>query len=575
MSNNNLLKLNSHPSIEWLFFFWALIIFGFIVGCSEDKESYKDEDILATVNDHEITVFDFEQQYVEYLIKTGRNDTREQRYRFLNEMIDNLALVDEAIEEDYLSNQTYQDAIWYQKRKSLADLYFVDQMNDTLETPTDDEIRKAYAKSKRKVYVRHLFSKDVDKLNAYYEKLEEGEDFVDVANEFYDTQEYDSLAGYLGPVTYFGIDENFAETAFSLNEGEYSKPIRTTYGFHIVYVELVIRQAMLIESEYQVRKQGITDKLKQRNQMLIGNSYIRDLMGNIGLQMNRDVLVNVMNEIQNLPSVRAIEEKKQADVEAATWNDSKLEELTLEVDNQSVLGTYRLLGETQVFTVEEYLHWLPYLPLNESKNRTGASVGRALRNEVLMQLSKANGYEDDERLKKMVSDRGKEVLSELYQRKLIQDGLQDTSEIEIPDEFKRRLVTKRSYRLETSYWKVPATSKDEANLIRREILKGDPPQSFPNYQYFEDLALLPSQVDYSIVDKVKMGEPLVVKSSQNQWYVINVEDRNFAETSSDTTDSDLKRTYRIFSYLDQKIDSIRSESDITINNKLFEKIYEL
>lgn len=531
---------------------------------------------MATVDDSEITVYDFEQEYVEYLIRTGRNDTRDQRYRFLNEMIDNLVLADEAIEQNYLSSQIYQDAIWYQKRKSLADLYFADQMNERLEAPSDEEIRKAYAKSKRRVYVRQLFSKDTDKLNKYYQKLEQGEDFIDVANEFYNTQEYDSTAGYLGPITYFGIDENFAETAFSLNEGEYSKPIRTSFGYHIVYVEKVIRQAMLIESEYQVRKQGIENKLKQRRQALQANSYIRDLMGNLDVQMNRDVLVSVMEEIQNLPSVQNITQENQADVEAATWNDRRVEELMLEVDNQSVLGTYVLLGERYEFTVQDYLYWLPYLPLNESKNRTGASVGRAMRNEVLMQLSQEKGYEQDERLQNLVRKRGNEVLSELYQQKLIQEALQDTTELEISDEFKRKVVRSRSFVLETTYWKVPATSRDEAELIRGEITSGAPPQSFPNYQFFKDVTLSPSESDYSVIDEVRMATPVVTKANPDQWAVINVMNRAFVETTpDDSTDRDLERMYRVYTYLNQKIDSIRSESKITINGLLFDEIYEL
>ena len=548
------------------------ILIGF-TGCSQEEQK---QQVLATVNDSEITVADFEQEYVEYLIRTGRNDTRDQRYRYINEMIDNLVLADEAMENNYLTNQVYQDAIWYQKRKSLADLYFVDQMNDSLETPSDDAVRKAYAKSKRKVYVRHLFSKDEDKLYHYYRKLQEGENFVDVANEFYDTQEYDSTAGYLGPVTYFGIDENFAEAAFSLNEGEFSEPIRTSFGFHIDYVETIIRQAMLIESEYQVRKQGIENKLRQRRQALQANSYIRNLMGNLDVQMNRDALVSVMQEIQNLPSVKNIEQENQSNVEAATWNDNKLDELALEVDKQSVLGTYVLLGERHEFTIEEYLNWLPYLPLNESRSRTGASVGRALRNEVLMQLAEAKGYEEDERLKKLVRKRGKEVLSDLYQQQLIQDALQDTSALEISEEFKRKVIRNRSFRLETSYWKVPATSREEAELIRSEIVVGTPPQSYPNYQYFDDVALSPSESDYSLVDGVKMGSPLVTQTGQNQWNILFVENRNFEETTAaDSVDRDLERKYRVYTYLDQKIDSLRSASEIRINSTLFDEIYEL
>ena len=36
---------------------------------------------------------------------------------------------------------------------------------------------------------------------------------------------YDSLAGYIGPISYFGVDDAFAEAAYSTNLNEFSKPI--------------------------------------------------------------------------------------------------------------------------------------------------------------------------------------------------------------------------------------------------------------------------------------------------------------------------------------------------------------
>ncbi|MAL16228.1 MAG: hypothetical protein CL670_11385 [Balneola sp.] len=573
MFQPSLLKKNSHLHFKWLFFFCVIGSSLFLANCSQEKES---EQVIATVNDSEITVSDFEQKYVGYLIKTGRNDIKNERYRYLSELIDNLAVADAAIQKNYLGNQTYQDAIWYQKRKSLADIYFVDQMNERIENPSEEDVRLAFAKSKRKVYVRHLFSKDEDKLYRYYNRLEAGENFVDLANEFYGTAEYDSTAGYLGPISYYGIDDNFAETAFSINEGGYSEPIRTSFGYHIIYVEKVLFEAMLTESEYQIRKEGIQNKVKQRNQALEANAYIRDLMSKVNIEMNREPLVSLMEEIRNLPSIQEIDrEQEDGDMEGATWNDGKLDELALEVDEQSVLGTYVLLGERIDFTIEDYLNWLPYLPLNESRNRTGASVGRALRNEVLMRLAKEEGYENDDRVNKKVKDRGMEVLSDLYQQELIQIALQDTSETEIPENFRNQVIRNRSYNIETSYWKIPATSLEEAKVIRRDILSGTPPQTFPNYTSIEQASLSPIDADYRLVSKATVGSPVTASSETQGWVVLNVNDKEFIQISVDDPGKEVEKMYRVLNFLDTKIDSMRSASDVVIDTTLFDEIYEL
>ena len=95
------------------------------------------------------------------------------------------------------------------------------------------------------------------------------------------------------------------------------------------------------------------------------------------------------------------------------------------------------------FTFGDYLKWLPYLSFEESKVRTGASVGRAMRNEVLYQLADKDGYASDKRVVKRVKDRGYEILSDLYQFELTREALADTHTVEVPDDFRNRFLRDR------------------------------------------------------------------------------------------------------------------------------------
>lgn len=561
------------PSHKHLFFFFVVSFSLFITNCSWDKEY---DEVIASVNDSEITVSDFEQKYVGYLIQTGRNDTKEQRYQYLNELIDKLVMADAALQENYLTNQIYQDAIWYQERKTLSDVYFVDQMNERLEEPTEEDVRLAFAKSKRKVYVRHLFSKDQTLLFDYYQRLKSGEDFVDLANEFYQTAEYDSSAGYLGPISYYGIDENFAETAFSLNEGEFSEPTRTNFGYHIIYIEKVLFEALLTESEFQTRRPGIESKVKQRNQALTGDQYVQDLMSKLDVNMNREVLVEVMESIRSLPFIQQIDQQgNQGNTEGNLWNDQRIGELNLELDNDAVLGSYVLLGERIEFTVQDYLDWLPYLPLAESKNRTGASVGKALRNEVLKRLATAEGYKDDERVQKKVKQRGQDVLAELYQKALIEEALKDTLSVNVPEEFKNRVTRDRTFKLEASYWKIETSTYDEANLIRNEILNGNAAQSYPGFQSYNDVEITRPEADFDPIARASLGTPLTVKKEPVGYMVLFVEDRELIEASISEADFNVEKMYKVIGYLNTKIDSMRTNAEISVDTTLFNNIYEL
>jgi len=69
------------------------------------------------------------------------------------------------------------------------------------------------------------------------EKLDDGEDFADLAAEYSADTSNSSDGGYLGYISKDGnMVQEFEDAAFSLKDGKYSKkPVKTTYGYHIIY----------------------------------------------------------------------------------------------------------------------------------------------------------------------------------------------------------------------------------------------------------------------------------------------------------------------------------------------------
>jgi len=256
-------KATNHRMRSRNYLGFCLFIILVLTGCGKE-EPHRDFKTLFSVNGVERTVFDFESAYVEHLILTGKNDTRAEREVFLTKLIDEILLAESATNKGLIEHPTYEASVAYQQRKSMIDTYFVDAMEEEIEPLTDDDIRLAFAKRQRKVYVRQLYSKDPSEIEQAYEALESGEEFVDLANRFYQLPSYDSLAGYLGPMSYFGVEDIVAEAAYSTNEGEYSEPVRSSLGYHILYVEYIEFPAMLAEDEYQYRKKGVESQLRLR-----------------------------------------------------------------------------------------------------------------------------------------------------------------------------------------------------------------------------------------------------------------------------------------------------------------------
>jgi peptidyl-prolyl cis-trans isomerase SurA len=101
--------------------------------------------------------------------------------------------------------------------------------------------------SKGKIQVAHIMKnappgtsepdlkKAEEEINSIYKKLQEGASFNDLAKKYSDHKESASKGGVLN---WFGTGEmipDFSEAAFSIADtGDYTKPVRTLYGWHII-----------------------------------------------------------------------------------------------------------------------------------------------------------------------------------------------------------------------------------------------------------------------------------------------------------------------------------------------------
>jgi parvulin-like peptidyl-prolyl isomerase len=558
------MKLKSLLVLSWL-----------ILGCTEPSYIDRDFLVLFSVDDVERTVYDFESSYVAHLISTGKNDSNNEREVHLAKMIDDILLANSAINKGLKNHPIYQAAVDYQKRKSMIDNYFVDEMDEKLEPLTDDEIRLAYAKKQRTVYVRHLYSKNKDEIQQAYDSLESDINFVDLANKFYKTLDYDSSAGYLGPVNYFGVDDVFAEAAYSTNEGEYSKPIRTRLGYHIIFVDHITFPAILAEDEYQYRKQGIESQLRLRKQQLISNDYIYELMSELDVQTNTQNLIELREIISNLDNNSIVQETVNPENSEVIWTDNRIKKLTNSFDGNAVLTTYELDGQLQVFSFGEYLNWLPYLSFQESKLRLGASVGRGLRNQVLYELAQKRNYDEDDRVKQKVEKRAVEILSELNQYQMSIQAIKDTTFLIVPESFRDRLISSKNLLLQAEYWKIPVSSMEEAMSVKNKIEQGISPIVYPGYQRVDFSSIDNSESDYDLVRKSLIETPIIASSSQTGWMVIQVNKREITEIDTETNVNNLQRSFKVFSKIQTELDSLRSQANIDINTELFEEMYKI
>jgi peptidyl-prolyl cis-trans isomerase SurA len=163
--------------------------------------------------------------------------------------------------------------------------------------------------SKGKIRVAHIMKaappgsdeKTVQKaekeINNIYTRLKNGESFRKLALEYSDHKE---SAANGGEMNWFGAGEiisDFSEAAFSIKDtGEYTKPVRSVYGFHII--KLLDKKA---PGSYEESKSFLESKLNQSNLISLGKkSFIDRLKKEYNFRINTSVRTWFYNNTDTL-----------------------------------------------------------------------------------------------------------------------------------------------------------------------------------------------------------------------------------------------------------------------------------
>lgn len=122
------------------------------------------------------------------------------------------------------------------------------------------------------------------KIDEIYELLEKGENFEDLVKKFSDdpsSNKKDGILPAFGTGTTTRMVPEFEEAAFALkNDGDYSKPIRTNYGFHIVK-----RIKLTGVPSFDVMQKGLEKKVaKDERSKTTQSSFVAKLKNEYGFK---------------------------------------------------------------------------------------------------------------------------------------------------------------------------------------------------------------------------------------------------------------------------------------------------
>lgn len=136
------------------------------------------------------------------------------------------------------------------------------------------EENRHFYEQQEEVEARHILVETEAEAEEVATLLVEGGDFVELAREYSTDQSNKDDGGYLG---FFGrgrMVEPFEEVAFSLSPGEYSDPVETEFGFHII--EILDRKDQE-EVQYEDVSEQVMEALVDEQVSIVINELLPEL----------------------------------------------------------------------------------------------------------------------------------------------------------------------------------------------------------------------------------------------------------------------------------------------------------
>ncbi len=253
----------------------SLVIFG-LVGCKQEIEKktvpVKDNSI-ATVNGKKISSEQFD-AFLEFKRVPPSDEIR--KARLLEQYLEREALAAVIEKQNLLDNSLIEAELNEFKKEMLISRYFEKYLEDKI---TENAVSnyyntKASEYEQRKAHVAHILIRLNKKMSEEerkvklttaqeaYSKIRTGGDFGEIAAAYSEDKISAKKGGDLGWVKQGTIDKRFSHTVFNLEEGAFSEPFETPFGFHIVKLlesPQIIKQplkAVAGDIRYQLRNQA-------------------------------------------------------------------------------------------------------------------------------------------------------------------------------------------------------------------------------------------------------------------------------------------------------------------------------
>src|SRR5699024_660724 len=128
---------------------------------------------------------------------------------------------------------------------------------------SEEEMKKYYDRMNKEIEARHILVEDEETAKDIKKKLDDGEDFNDLAKENSTDEGSAEQGGEIGFFTVGSLVPEFEDAAYEMEKGDISDPVQSEFGYHIIEV-LDIKESDEDIGSFEKNEDEIHDMIAER-----------------------------------------------------------------------------------------------------------------------------------------------------------------------------------------------------------------------------------------------------------------------------------------------------------------------
>jgi parvulin-like peptidyl-prolyl isomerase len=268
------------------------------LGCSFSETNPDNENVLARINDLTVSVPHFENAFKEYFYRTGQvlTPSESTKKAILDSEFNTYVLAVHArdLGLDDTEEARFQE-LAIQKRVLTEE--FLEQLVFNEIQVTEQDLQEYFLRFNTRLRASHIYAETKEEAYFYYERLKAGETFDALAEEAFTNQYLSDNGGDIGWFTTDELDVSFEETAFNLNQDEFSEPVKTAQGYSIIKVTDSRVRPFITQQEFGQNKSRLESYVRKKKEELVKRDHLSNFVNEVAItQEYVDDLLGIIQE---------------------------------------------------------------------------------------------------------------------------------------------------------------------------------------------------------------------------------------------------------------------------------------